>query len=86
MTETAAYYIAATLETVGVKRVYGVVGGSLNEFSDALRERGTIDWVHVRHEGAGAYAAGAEAQLTSELTVCAGSCGPVEANGKKTRR
>ena len=86
MTETAAHYIAATLEKVGVKRIYGVVGDSLNGFTDALRERGKIEWVHVRHEEAAAFAAGAEAQLTGELTVCAGSCGPVEANGKKTRR
>src|ERR1700691_4161251 len=76
MTETAAQYIAETLEKVGVKRIYGVVGDSLNGFTDALRERGKIEWVHVRHEEAAAFAAGAEAQLTGALTVCAGSCGP----------
>ena len=76
MTETAAYFIAATLEKAGVKRIYGVVGDSLNGFTDALRERGKIEWVHLRHEEAAAFAAGAEAQLTGELTVCAGSCGP----------
>ncbi|MGD0851239.1 MAG: ubiquinone-dependent pyruvate dehydrogenase [Bradyrhizobium sp.] len=76
MTETAAHFIAATLEKVGVKRIYGVVGDSLNGFTDALRERGKIEWVHVRHEETAAFAAGAEAQLTGELTVCAGSCGP----------
>jgi pyruvate dehydrogenase (quinone) len=76
MTETAAHYIAATLEKVGVKRIYGVVGDSLNGFTDALRKRGEIEWVHLRHEEAAAFAAGAEAQLTGELTVCAGSCGP----------
>ena len=76
MTETAAHYIAATLEKAGVKRIYGVVGDSLNGFTDALRKRGKIEWVHVRHEEAAAFAAGAEAQLTGELTVCAGSCGP----------
>src|ERR1700690_2398164 len=76
MTETAAHYIAATLETAGVKRIYGVVGDSLNGFTDALRARGKIEWVHSRHEEAAAFAAGAEAQLTGELAVCAGSCGP----------
>src|SRR5277367_1095154 len=76
MTETAAHYIAATLEMAGVKRIYGVVGDSLNGFTDALRERHKIEWVHVRHEEAAAFAAGAEAQLTGELAVCAGSCGP----------
>jgi pyruvate dehydrogenase (quinone) len=76
MTETAAHFIAATLEKAGVKRIYGVVGDSLNGFTDALRQRGKIEWVPVRHEEAAAFAAGAEAQLTGELTVCAGSCGP----------
>jgi pyruvate dehydrogenase (quinone) len=76
MTETAAHFIAATLEKADVKRIYGVVGDSLNGFTDALRERGKIDWVHVRHEEAAAFAAGAEAQLTGKLAVCAGSCGP----------
>ncbi len=76
MTGTAADFIAATLERAGVKRVYGVVGDSLNGFTDSLRERGKIDWIHVRHEEAAAFAAGAEAQLTGALAVCAGSCGP----------
>jgi pyruvate dehydrogenase (quinone) len=76
MTETAAHYIAATMETAGVKRIYGVVGDSLNGLTDALRVRGEIEWVHARHEEAAAFAAGAEAQLTGELAVCAGSCGP----------
>ena len=48
----------------------------LNGFTDSLRERGKIDWIHVRHEEAAAFAAGAEAQLTGALAVCAGSCGP----------
>ena len=54
MTETAAYFIAATLEKAGVKRIYGVVGDSLNGFTDALRQRGKIEWVPVRHEEAAA--------------------------------
>jgi len=76
MAETAAHYLAATLEKAGVKRVYGVVGDSLNGFTEALRARGAIDWVHTRNEEAAAFAAGAEAQLTGEVAVCAGSCGP----------
>ncbi len=76
MSHTAAHFIATSLETVGVKRIYGVVGDSLNGFTDALRERNKIEWVHMRHEEAAAFAAGAEAQLTGELAVCAGSCGP----------
>src|SRR6201999_71203 len=58
------------------KRVYGVVGDTLNGFTDALRRIGGLDWMHMRHEEAGAFAAGAEAHLTGELAVCAGSCGP----------
>jgi pyruvate dehydrogenase (quinone) len=74
--QTAADYLAKTLASAGVQRIYGVVGDSLNGFTDALRRMKTIQWVHVRHEEAAAFAAGAEAYLTGELAVCAGSCGP----------
>ena len=76
MSETAADYMAQTLARAGVKRVYGVVGDSLNGFTDALRRLKSIEWVHMRHEEGAAFAAGAEAHLTGELAVCAGSCGP----------
>lgn len=76
MSRTAADYLAETLVSAGVKRIYGVVGDSLNGFTDALRRRGTIEWVHMRHEESAAFAAGAEAHLTGQLAVCAGSCGP----------
>jgi pyruvate dehydrogenase (quinone) len=66
----------ATLEQAGVKRIYGIVGDSLNGITEALRSRGTIQWVHVRHEEAAAFAAAGEAQITGDLAVCAGSCGP----------
>ncbi len=66
MTETAADFLAETLEHAGVSRIYGVVGDSLNGVTDSLRRRGRIDWVHVRHEEAAAFAAGAEAQLTGQ--------------------
>jgi len=68
--------LAETLQEAGVKRIYGIVGDSLNAITESLRARGKIDWVHVRHEEVAAFAAGAEAQLTGELAVCAGSCGP----------
>ena len=67
---------ADTLHLAGVQRIYGVVGDSLNGLTDSLRRRGKIEWVHVRNEEAAAFAAGAEAQLTGKLAVCAGSCGP----------
>jgi thiamine pyrophosphate-dependent acetolactate synthase large subunit-like protein len=56
-----------TLAAAGVKRIYGVVGDSLNGLTDSLRRQGKIEWVHVRHEEVGAFAAGAEAHLTGEL-------------------
>lgn len=65
-----------TLENAGIERIYGIVGDSLNGITNALQKRKNIEWVHVRNEEAAAFAAGAEAQLTGELTVCAGSCGP----------
>jgi pyruvate dehydrogenase (quinone) len=73
---TVADQFAETLAAIGVKRIYGIVGDSLNGLTDAIRRQGKIDWIHVRHEEAGAFAAGAEAHLTGELAVCAGSCGP----------
>jgi pyruvate dehydrogenase (quinone) len=60
----------------GVKRLYGVVGDSLNPVVDAIRRNAAIDWVQVRHEETAAFAAGAEAQITGRLAACAGSCGP----------
>ena len=76
MATTVADQFAETLAAVGVKRIYGIVGDSLNGLTDSLRRQGKIEWVHVRNEEVGAFAAGAEAHLTGELAVCAGSCGP----------
>jgi pyruvate dehydrogenase (quinone) len=76
MSKTASEYLVEALEKTGIKRVYGVVGDSLNGFTDALRRRKSIAWIHMRHEEAAAFAAGAEAHLTGNLAVCAGSCGP----------
>jgi pyruvate dehydrogenase (quinone) len=68
--------LLATLEQAGVKRIYGIVGDSLNGLTEALRRRGTIQWIHVRHEEVAAFAAAGEAEMTGALAVCAGSCGP----------
>jgi pyruvate dehydrogenase (quinone) len=76
MAKTVADQFAESLAAAGVKRIYGIVGDSLNGLTDSLRRQGKIEWVHVRHEEVGAFAAGAEAHLTGELAVCAGSCGP----------
>src|SRR5216683_6823835 len=67
--------LAQTLVAAGVERIWGIVGDSLNGFTEALRTTG-IHWMHVRHEEVAAFAAGAEAQMTGKLAVCAGSCGP----------
>jgi pyruvate dehydrogenase (quinone) len=76
MSRTAADFMAEALARAGVKRIYGVVGDSLNGFTDSLRRLKTIEWIHVRHEEGAAFAASAEAHLTGQLAVCAGSCGP----------
>ena len=75
-TQRAADLITDILYSAGVRRIYGVVGDSLNGITDAVRRRGDIEWIHTRHEEAAAFAAGAEAHLTGDLAVCAGSCGP----------
>lgn len=72
---TVAQNMVDTLEANGVERVYGIPGDSLNGFTDALRNS-KIEWVHVRHEEAAAFAAAGESGVTGDLAVCAGSCGP----------
>src|ERR1700676_2272445 len=74
--ENVADLIAETLVQAGGKRIFGVVGDSLNGVSDARRRRIAIEWSHVRHEEVAAFAAAGEAQITGQLAVCAGSCGP----------
>src|ERR1700745_98247 len=75
MSKRVADLIVETLQAAGVKNCYGIVGDTLNQIAHAI-DRSEIDWVHMRHEEAGAFAAGAEAQLTGRLAACAGSCGP----------
>ncbi|MBF6635645.1 ubiquinone-dependent pyruvate dehydrogenase [Rouxiella silvae] len=76
MKQTVAAFIAKTFEEAGIKRIWGVTGDSLNGLSDSLNRMGTIEWIGTRHEEVAAFAAGAEAQITGKLAVCAGSCGP----------
>ena len=76
MAHTIADIMALTLADAGVKRIWGVTGDSLNGLNETLRTMGRIDWMMTRHEEVAAFAAGAEAALTGELAVCAGSCGP----------
>jgi pyruvate dehydrogenase (quinone) len=75
-TKKVSELFVEVLAGAGVERIYGVSGDSLNGITDAIRKQKQIGWVHMRHEEAGAFAAGAEAHLTGNLAVCAGSCGP----------
>jgi len=74
--KTVANLLVDTLVAAGVKRVYGLAGDSLNGITDSVRTRDDIHWIPVRHEETAAFAAGADAHLTGQLAVCAGSCGP----------
>src|SRR6202161_4787714 len=74
--QTVAELLVQTLAAAGVERIYGVSGDSLNGITDSIRRQKQIRWVHMRHEEAAAFAAGAEAHLAGKLAVCAGSCGP----------
>src|SRR5580692_10249376 len=76
MAKRVADLLVDVLLGAGVQRVYGVPGDSLNGITDSIRTRESIEWVGMRHEEVAAFAAGAEAHLTSKLAVCAGSCGP----------
>ncbi|AKK11833.1 pyruvate dehydrogenase [Corynebacterium uterequi] len=75
MAKNFAQQLIETLEVQGVKRIYGLVGDSLNPVSEAVRTS-SIEWIHVRNEEAAAFAAEADSLTTGDLAVCAGSCGP----------
>ncbi|WP_243061856.1 ubiquinone-dependent pyruvate dehydrogenase [Humibacter sp. RRB41] len=76
MPKNVADLFVETLRAAGVSRIWGLPGDSLNAFTDALRRDGHLRWMHMRHEESGAFAAAAEAEITGELAVVAGSCGP----------
>lgn len=76
MKQSIAEYIADLLSSAGIKRIWGVTGDSLNGISDALQQRKGIEWMPTRHEEVAGFASGAEGQISDELVVCAGSCGP----------
>lgn len=73
---TVADGLITFLQASNVQRIYGLPGDSLNGLTDAIRKSGAIAWEHVRHEEAAAFAAAADAAVTGQLAVCAGSCGP----------
>jgi len=73
---TVAELIVVGLADLGVKNVWGVVGDALNPVTDAIRREPRLEWIGVRHEEAGAFAAGAQAHLSGTLGVCMGTVGP----------
>lgn len=75
MKQTVSAVIVDTLLAAGAKRCYGIVGDTINHFTNVLHDT-DMRWIHVRHEEVGAFAAGAEAYFTQELAVCAGTTGP----------
>jgi len=75
MTKNVADVLVESLQAAGVKHCYGIVGDTMNQIAHSI-DRSSIDFVHMRHEEAGAFAAAADALLTGNLTACAGSCGP----------
>ena len=76
MQETIADYIARLLAEAGIEQIWGITGDSLNGLSDSLKKQKRIRWMGTRHEESAAFAAGAQARLSGELAVCAGSSGP----------
>ncbi|WP_342042822.1 ubiquinone-dependent pyruvate dehydrogenase [Bacillus sp. OTU2372] len=76
MKRTIADSLVEALLNAGVKRVYGIIGDSLNAVIDSIRRSEKIEWIHVRHEEVAAFAAGADADMTGSIAVCAGSSGP----------
>ncbi len=73
---TVAELLITALADHGVRQVWGVVGDALNPVTDAIRREDRMEWIGVRHEEAGAFAASAQAQLTDDLAVCMGTVGP----------
>src|SRR6202790_3832900 len=76
MSKTVADVLWEILVKAGVKRCYGIVGDALNPVVDALRRNGAIEFVAVRHEEYGVFAAVAEAYFTGNPVVVCGTAGP----------
>ena len=76
MTQMVADILVATLEEIGVRHIFGLIGDSLNPLGDAVRRSKKIEWIGVRHEEGAALAAAGQAKLTGRLGVCAGTTGP----------
>lgn len=73
---TVSEFLLSCLQQAGVNQIFGVTGDALNTFVDAVRRQDKIRWIAMRHEENAAFAAYAEAALTGNLAVCAGTVGP----------
>lgn len=67
--------IVEMLERAGIKHIWGITGDSANFITEAV-SKSNIQFMHVRHQETGAFAAGAEAKASGKLSACIGSCGP----------
>jgi pyruvate dehydrogenase (quinone) len=76
MSKNVADAMWELLSAAGVRRCYGIVGDALNPTIDALRRNGKVEFVHVRHEEYGGFAAVADAYLTDEPVAICGTAGP----------
>ena len=73
---TVSEALVECLASIGVKQIFGITGDALNPFTDAIRRNKKIQWLTVRHEESAAFAACAQAELSGQLAVCAGTVGP----------
>lgn len=76
MSKSLCDLLLETLVDSGVTHIFGVPGDAINSLVDSLRRCDSIEFVQVRHEEAGAFAASAQAKLTGNLAVCCGTAGP----------
>jgi pyruvate dehydrogenase (quinone) len=76
MADRVADVLWSMLAGAGVRRCYGIVGDALNPVIDGLRRNGQVEFIHVRNEEAGVFAAVAEACLTNSPVVVCGTAGP----------
>src|SRR5580698_4222919 len=76
MAQNVADVLWEMLAKAGVKRCYGIVGDALNPVIDALRRNGKIEFIHVRNEEYGVFAAVAESYLSGAPVVVCGTAGP----------
>src|SRR5580693_2897135 len=76
MAKKVADLLWEMLVNAGVKRCYGIVGDALNPVIDALRRNGKVEFVHVRNEEYGVFAAVSEAYFTGAPVAVCGTAGP----------